>query len=62
MLGQTRTLLASTQSLNQAKDLLIGYKTGTINEMNDDLWKAKKLVDSTVHPGMSVHSDPRCSD
>jgi hypothetical protein len=52
-LTPTRTLLASTQSLNQAKDLLISYKTGNIKEMNDDLWRAKKLVDSTLHPGTS---------
>jgi hypothetical protein len=59
---QTRTLLASTQALNQARDLLISYKTGNIKEMNDDLWKAKKLVDSTIHPGAFALSDPRFSD
>ena len=24
---------------------------GKINEMNEELWKAKKIVDSTLHPG-----------
>jgi hypothetical protein len=31
--------------------LLAGYKQGRVAEMNDELWKAKKIVDSTLHPG-----------
>lgn len=27
------------------------YKEGRAKEMTPELWKAKKLVDSTLHPG-----------
>lgn len=30
--------------------LLTSYKYGKIQEMNPELWKAKKIVDSTLHP------------
>lgn len=46
-----RTLLVSNGGLESAKDLLTAYKQGKIGEMNGDLWNAKKVVDSTLHPG-----------
>jgi hypothetical protein len=48
-----RTLLVNKAGLDHAKSLISGYKQGKIGEMNDELWKAKKIVDSTLHPGMS---------
>jgi len=52
VLRLNRTLLANKAALENAKSLLSGYKQGKIAEMNDELWKAKKIVDSTLHPGM----------
>lgn len=46
-----RTLLVNAAGLEHAKSLVAGYKQGKIAEMNDELWKAKKVVDSTLHPG-----------
>ncbi len=31
--------------------MITGYKLGKIQHMNADLWHAKKVVDSTLHPG-----------
>ena len=44
--------------LEQAKKALVTYKTGQVQEMTPELWKAKKIVDSTLHPGtrLSVRS------
>ena len=39
--------------LEQAKKLITSYKTGEIKEMTPELWKAKKIVDATLHPGMA---------
>jgi hypothetical protein len=47
-----RTLLAGKHGLESAKNMLIAYKQGQINGMTPELWKAKKIVDSTLHPGM----------
>lgn len=49
-MSSPRTLLTSSQSLEHAKTLLTQYKTGEIKTMNEPLWNAKKLVDSTLHP------------
>jgi len=46
-----RTLLVDTAGLEHAKSLIAGYKQGKIGEMNAELWNAKKIVDSTLHPG-----------
>ena len=51
-----RTLLVSKAGLEHAKNLVAGYKQGKIGEMNDELWRAKKIVDSTLHPGMHGRS------
>ncbi|KAH6654275.1 Tricarboxylate/iron carrier [Truncatella angustata] len=45
-----RTLFAGKQGLEEAKSLLVKYKNGEIKSMNSELWKAKKVVDSTIHP------------
>ncbi|KAI5924971.1 Tricarboxylate/iron carrier [Camillea tinctor] len=44
------TLFAGKHGLENAKALLVAYKQGDIKEMTPDLWKAKKIVDSTIHP------------
>lgn len=48
-----RTLLVNRAGLEHAKALVARYKQGKIGEMNAELWGAKKIVDSTLHPGMS---------
>ncbi|KAK4169499.1 putative mitochondrial transport protein [Cladorrhinum sp. PSN259] len=45
-----RTLLVGSAGLDSAKNLLISYKQGQIQSMTPELWKAKKIVDSTLHP------------
>lgn len=40
--------------LEQAKQALGCYKTGQVQEMTPELWNAKKIVDSTLHPGMRL--------
>lgn len=47
-----RTLLVNKDGLGHAKDLISGYKQGKFKDMNAELWSAKKIVDSTLHPGM----------
>ncbi|EPE27619.1 hypothetical protein GLAREA_04410 [Glarea lozoyensis ATCC 20868] len=49
-ISDPRTLLVSSAGLEHAKNLIAGYKQGRVAEMNDELWKAKKIVDSTLHP------------
>jgi len=51
MLISLRTLLVGKEGLEHAKSLISAYKQGKVGEMNADLWKAKKIVDSTLHPG-----------
>jgi len=40
----------SSSGLENAKQLESNYKQGQIKEMSPDLWKAKKVIDSTLHP------------
>lgn len=47
-----RTLLTSSAGLEEAKTLISSYKQNKIPVMTPDLWAAKKVVDSTLHPGM----------
>ncbi|KAK1780254.1 Tricarboxylate/iron carrier [Copromyces sp. CBS 386.78] len=49
-LTDPRTLLVGNAGLEQAKQLLVSYKQGQIKSMTPELWHAKKLVDSTLHP------------
>ncbi|KAL2181208.1 Tricarboxylate/iron carrier [Thermothelomyces heterothallicus CBS 202.75] len=45
-----RTLFVGRAGLEQAKNALIAYKQGQIPSMTPELWRAKKIVDSTLHP------------
>lgn len=44
------TLFTGSAGLDSAKRLLTDYKQGKIQNMTPELWQAKKLVDSTIHP------------
>ncbi|KAI1366244.1 Tricarboxylate/iron carrier [Xylaria arbuscula] len=45
-----RTLFVRKDGLDQARNLVTAYKQGKIGEMTPELWTAKKIVDSTLHP------------
>ncbi|KAI9880249.1 MAG: hypothetical protein M1830_004594 [Pleopsidium flavum] len=49
-LADPRTLLVSASGLENAKQLISAYKHGKITSMTPELWQAKKVVDSTLHP------------
>lgn len=51
-LTEERTLLVSSGGLEQAKKLISSYKQNQIPAMTPELWSAKKVVDSTLHPGI----------
>lgn len=42
-------LLNSKKDIDDAKKLIYSYKNGTM-PMNPELWKAKQVLDSTLHP------------
>jgi len=44
-------LFVNSAGLEHAKSMVAGYKQGEIGHMNEELWHAKKIVDSTLHPG-----------
>lgn len=46
----SRTLFTSSEALANAKALLTSYKNGQTPSMTPELWQAKKIVDSTLHP------------
>lgn len=52
-----RTLLVSRDGLEKAKGLITNYKLGKIREMTPELWQAKKIVDSTIHPGAPLEDE-----
>ena len=41
----------NSSGLENAKKLVSQYKLGEIRAMTPELWQAKKVVDSTLHPG-----------
>lgn len=43
-------LLVSKKELEHSKEILGKYKKGGIVDMSPELWRAKKVVDSTIHP------------
>jgi tricarboxylate carrier len=43
-------LLVSSKQLEDAKSLLTSYKTGALPVMTPEAWRAKQIVDSTLHP------------
>ncbi|PLB44587.1 putative mitochondrial cation transporter [Aspergillus steynii IBT 23096] len=45
-----RTLFVSSSGLEQAKSLVSSYKQSLVPGMTPDLWRAKKVVDATLHP------------
>lgn len=45
------TLFAGKTGLEKAKELVTDYKTGKVENMTPELWRAKKVVDSTLHAG-----------
>jgi hypothetical protein len=59
-LNHRRTLLVNKAGLEHAKVLVTGFKQGKIREMNTELWKAKKIVDSTLHPGKKFGNGEKC--
>ena len=51
----TRTLFVSASGLENAKRLVSSYKQGHVQSMTPELWQAKKIVDSTLHPGIRYY-------
>ncbi|KAL8715592.1 MAG: hypothetical protein Q9220_000928 [cf. Caloplaca sp. 1 TL-2023] len=49
-IADPRTLFVSTAGLEDAKNLVSSYRQGHVTSMTPELWKAKKIVDSTLHP------------
>ncbi|ORY13859.1 sideroflexin-5 [Clohesyomyces aquaticus] len=49
-ISDPRTLLTSSAGLEHAKQLVTSYKQGKIQDMTPELWTAKKIIDSTLHP------------
>ncbi|KIV97023.1 hypothetical protein PV10_00830 [Exophiala mesophila] len=49
-LTDPRTLFVSAAGLENAKKLVTSYKTGEAKVMTPEIWNAKKVVDSTLHP------------
>lgn len=52
MVDGYRTLFVSPSGLENAKKLISSYKQNIIPTMTPELWSAKKVVDSTLHPGL----------
>jgi hypothetical protein len=50
-ISDPRMLFVSSSGLENAKKAITAYKNGTVNEMSPELWRAKQIVDSTLHPG-----------
>jgi hypothetical protein len=59
-ISDPRTLFVSNAGLEQAKALLARYKDGQVREMSEEVWRAKKVVDSTIHPGTDTHTPLLC--
>ncbi|CAD6592836.1 MAG: hypothetical protein ASARMPREDX12_006521 [Alectoria sarmentosa] len=55
-ISDPRTLFVSSSGLEHAKKLVSSYKQGQEKSMTPEIWRAKKIVDSTLHPdtGQSV--------
>ncbi|KAF1995634.1 sideroflexin-5 [Amniculicola lignicola CBS 123094] len=49
-ISDPRTLLTGAAGLEHAKGLVTAYKQGKVREMSPELWNAKKIIDSTIHP------------
>ncbi|EER29764.1 sideroflexin-2 [Coccidioides immitis RMSCC 3703] len=49
-ISDPRTLFVSSAGLENAKRVLASYKDGKIAAMTPEIWDAKRIVDSTLHP------------
>ncbi|KLJ11231.1 hypothetical protein EMPG_13470 [Blastomyces silverae] len=49
-ISDPRTLFVSSAGLDKAKTLIASYKSGHVPSMTPELWRAKRIVDSTLHP------------
>ncbi|OJD19568.1 hypothetical protein AJ78_00425 [Emergomyces pasteurianus Ep9510] len=49
-ISDPRTLFVSPAGLDEAKSLIASYKSGHVPSMTPELWRAKQIVDSTLHP------------
>jgi sideroflexin-5 len=47
-------LFVSSSGLENAKRLVSSYKKGEAEVMTPEIWQAKKVVDSTLHPGRTL--------
>ncbi|KAK9466591.1 Tricarboxylate/iron carrier [Lipomyces arxii] len=45
-----RMLLVTPSNVEHSRELISQYKNGRIKDMTPELWKAKKVLDSTIHP------------
>lgn len=43
-------LLSTSKDIEESKRLIWDYKNGVVPEMTPRLWRAKKILDSSVHP------------
>ena len=47
------TLFISADQLSRCRELIARYQDGRLPPlMTPDLWRAKKVLDATLHPGM----------
>lgn len=44
-------LLNTKKDIEESKSLVSAYKNGKIPNMTPELWHAKLVLDSTIHPG-----------
>lgn len=44
-------MFVSPSGLENAKNLISSYKKNHVPTMTPELWRAKKVADSTLHPG-----------
>ncbi|MCJ1429358.1 hypothetical protein MMC29_007271 [Sticta canariensis] len=56
-ISDPRTLFVSTAGLENAKRLVSSYKQGHVQSMTPELWQAKRVVDSTLHPAFLAPID-----
>ncbi|RJE21778.1 Mitochondrial cation transporter [Aspergillus sclerotialis] len=49
-IADPRTLFVSPSGLEDAKRLVSSYRQSLVPTMTPELWRAKKVVDSTLHP------------
>ncbi|KAK2813872.1 hypothetical protein FQN50_000273 [Emmonsiellopsis sp. PD_5] len=49
-IADPRTLFVSAAGLEKAKSLVASYKNGHVPAMTPELWHAKQIIDSTLHP------------